>query len=135
MTTILAFIVAHMGFLWERARFQIVGSEVSEVNGGNAELLVASPTLRLRFLLDRDELYLDLQPAHVEGPREWYDVALVRRFVLGTDDPPAMLGPEDATFLRDRLAAVESAFAPGAWEETRSRLRALRKKRAAEQGR
>jgi hypothetical protein len=35
MAMILAFIVANMGFLWSGARFRIVGSEISTVNGGD----------------------------------------------------------------------------------------------------
>ncbi len=39
---IFALIVAHMGFLWDEARFRITGSDVMTVNGGNA-LLVVEP--------------------------------------------------------------------------------------------
>jgi hypothetical protein len=49
MAAIMGFISTHMRFLWEGARYQIVGSLVSTVNGGSSYLDVASPVLRLRF--------------------------------------------------------------------------------------
>ena len=63
MTQILAFIAAHMGYLWDRARFRIVGSEVTTSNGGDAFLLVESTNVRLRFVQDRRQLSLEFQSA------------------------------------------------------------------------
>src|SRR5687768_16664773 len=65
MTQILAFIVTYMAYLWDGARFRLVDSEVTTANGGDALLIVESITVRLRFVRDRGQLFLDLQPTAV----------------------------------------------------------------------
>ena len=77
MNLILAFIAAHMGYLWDGARYRITGSEVSTSNGGDALLLVESEELRLRFVRDRGQLFLDFQPSFSSPDGAWFSIDLV----------------------------------------------------------
>lgn len=132
MTQILAFIASSMGFLWRGGRFCIVGSEVTEHNGGDALLLVESRRLRLRFVCDRRQLWLDLQPTATAQPEEWWSIDLVRRLLTGRRETSALLDESYAAFLAEHLDDVEARFSPGAWAGTRATLVELRAQRARE---
>lgn len=132
MNLILAFIVAHMRYLWTGARFRITGSEVSTSNGGDALLIVESDVLRLRFVRDRGQLFLDFQPVVTDRPKEWYSVDLVRRLLLGQRETSALLDESYASFIHDELPEIESRFAQVRWPETHSELRKIQKVRAKE---
>jgi hypothetical protein len=132
MTLILAFIAAHMGFLWEEACFRIVGSEVTTINGGDALLVVESQSVRMRFVRDRGQLFLDLQPLEGGKPEEWFSIDLIRRLQFGRPEASAELDPGYASFVRDGLDDIEASFREPAWRSTGAKLRNLKAKRAKE---
>lgn len=132
MTEILLFIATHMGYLWRDARFRIAGSEVATSFGGDALLLVESQELRLRFVRDRAQLFLDIQPASLGASDDWYSIDLVRRLFLGQPEDSAVLDPSYAEFLGESLDEVEARFAGERWRETRAALKKLKAKRARE---
>jgi hypothetical protein len=132
MTLILAFIAAHMGFLWEGARYHIVGSEVTTYNGGDALLVVESDVLRLRFIRDRGQLFLDVQPAAESQEGTWFSIDLVRRLFLNHREMSAELDEGYAEFLRERLRVIEARFSASAWPDTFAQLKKLKIKRAKE---
>ena len=131
MTQILSFLAAFMGYLWDGARFRITGSQVSTSNGGDAVLVVESAVLRLRFVQDRSQLFLDLQSSS-GWPKDWFSVDLVRRLYLGQREYSAVLDESYAEFLRDHLADLELRFAPDRQAETYAELEKLKKLSAKE---
>ncbi len=132
MTLILAFIAAHMAFLWDGARFRIVGSEVATSNGGYAYLEVESAALRLRFIRDRGQLLLDFQPSGRGPSAEWFSVDLIRRLLLGERESSGILDEGYAAFLDNHLEEIEVRFGDDAWPTTRAALKQLKMKRAKE---
>lgn len=132
MTMILAFIVANMGFLWSGARFRIVGSEISTVNGGDALLTIESDVLRLRFVCDRGQLFLDFQAKFAQQQSVWFSVDLVRRLFLGRPESSGVLDDAYAVFIRENLPDIERCFDDANWSTTYARLKELKTKRAKE---
>jgi hypothetical protein len=132
MTRILAFIVNFMAFLWVEGKYKIIGSEVSTSNGGDALLLVESTRLRMRFVSDRTQLLLDLQPADTSVPNEWFSIDLIRRMFLGAREVSAVLDQSYAAFLQKYLNEIEEKFSGENWPQTRSQLKTLKAKRAKE---
>ncbi len=132
MALIIAFIAAHMGFLWEQARFRIAGSEVTSINGGNAFLLVESDVLRLRFVCDRGQLLLDFQPVAGDTVSDWFSVDLIRRLLLGKPETSGLLDESYATFIGQHLGAIEDCFRGERWPATQAELKRLKVKRAKE---
>jgi len=130
MTQILAFIAAHMGFLWEGARYRITGSETATSNGGDAYLLVESSILRLRFVQDRRQLFLQFQPIGDPSPRNWFPVSIVRQLFFERPETSGLLDESYATFVGDHLDEIENMFEPNSWPATRAALKALTTKRA-----
>jgi hypothetical protein len=132
MTKILEFIASYMGYLWKGARFQIVGSRVDTSFGTNAVLLVESERLRLRFVSDRDQLFLDLQPADTASRKEWFSIDIVRRMLRGQRETSAVLDSSYAEFLRDNLDEIEARFSAEHWQTTREEMRKLEVRRSKE---
>ncbi len=131
MPQILSFIAAYMGYLWDGARFRIIDSELTEANGGDSTLLVESEVLRLRFVTDKRQLFLDLQP--VASPaKDWYSVDLVRRLFLGERERSAVLDESYADFIGAHLDDIEARFAPDRWPETQAALKKLKVVRSKE---
>jgi hypothetical protein len=121
-----------MGFLWTGARFKIVGSEVSTSNGGDAVLFVESSRMRLRFVCDRAQLLLDMQPSRTSVSEEWFSIDLIRRMLLGKRELSAVLNESYAEFIRDHLDEIESRFGDEEWPQTHAELKRLKVKRAKE---
>lgn len=132
MTLILAFIAAHMGFLWDGARYRVTGSELATSNGGDAFLLVESDELRLRFVRDRGQLFLDLQPSFSDLDGAWFSVDLVRRLHTGQRELTAELDEGYANFVREYLPKIERQFGADEWLTTQAELKKLKAKRAKE---
>lgn len=131
MAAIMGFISAHMRFLWEGARYQIVGSLVSTVNGGSFYLDVASDVLRLRFTLDKGELFLDFRRPDGD-PDEWHSVDLIRRWFTGRRDTSGLLDESYAEFVGENLVAIEELFSGRNWPSAHAQLEQLALQRARE---
>lgn len=132
MNEILEHLVRHWSFLWGAARFRIVDSDVSG-SFGDAYLVVSSAALRLRFVRDRGQLFLDLQPASARRTAEWYSVDLVYRMLTGRRMRSAELNEEYVTFVREHLPDLQSRFADEeSFKGTNAELQRLKKLRAKE---
>lgn len=131
MAEILDFIVRSCSFLWLAARYRVVDSEVTLNFGGDAWLIVASQTLRLMFVRDRGQLFLDFQSPASPG-RDWYSVDLVYRLLSGDKRDAAELDEEYARFIGERLLDIESVFSGKRMPETTKRLVSLERVRAKE---
>jgi hypothetical protein len=123
-------LVKYWSFLWVSARHRITGSLVSTSFGGDAYLTVASDALRLRFVRDRGQLFLDLQAAWAETTAEWYSVDLVSRLVTGQRQASGELNEEYVAFVRDRLPEIESLFSDKEFGTTKVELDKLKNLRA-----
>ena len=132
MTQILQFLVAHCSFLWAGARFRIVDSLVATSQGGDAWLLVASDDVRLRFVRDRGQLFLDVQGT-AQDDDAWFSLDLLWRLILHEPRDSAELDGDYAAFLQAHLAGIEGLFSDrAAWPTTRRELQRLKRVRARE---
>ena len=131
MKRIFSFIATYMACLWDGGWFQITSSESSTSNGGDAYLVVESSVLRLRFVCDRQQLFLDFQPAWADGTK-WYSNDLVRRMFTGERERSAVLDESYAEFVCSKLAEIETRFAPSNWDETQAALKTVQRKRDKE---
>jgi hypothetical protein len=129
---ILKFLVDHCSFLWTDGRYRIVDSDVSTSFGGDAFLIVTSDALRLRFVRDRGQLFLDVQDVGSAGRDDWYSLDLLWRLIKGERRNSAVLDEEYARFLRESLPSVESHFVSEHLPETTRTLHELKRARARE---
>ncbi|GEK22875.1 hypothetical protein [Cellulomonas xylanilytica] len=131
MTQILAFIAAHMGYLWATARYRITDSQVTRSNGGDAFLVMESTDLRLRFVQDRMQLSLELQST-LDAAHEWYSIDLVRRLFLGEPESSSLLDASYARFVGEHLDELDERFGPQRWLTTQGELQQIRAQRSKE---
>jgi hypothetical protein len=127
----MGFIAAHMGFLWEGARYQIVESSVSTVNGGSSYLDVASDILRMRFTLDKGQLLLSFRRTG-GATDEWFSVDLIRRWLTGKKESSSLLDASYAAFVGGNLRAIEELFSDTSWPMVQAGLKDLKRQRADE---
>ncbi len=113
MTEILEFLVRYCAFLWSKGRYRITESEAAASFGGDAYLIVSSDKLRMRFVRDRGQLFLDFQEFAAAGKEDWYSIDLLYRIVMGERRESSILNEEYAAFLREFLDKIESLFADG----------------------
>ena len=133
MDDILKHIVRYWSFLWLGARYRIIDSMVSTHFGGDAYLVVASDSLRLRFVRDRGQLFLDLQPAWAAKQAEWYSSDLVHRLVVKKTLESAELSDRVVRFFSENLRDIEALFATReAFKVTKVELDRLKNIRAKE---
>jgi hypothetical protein len=137
MHEILEFLVRFCPYLWAEARYRIVDSEMA-TGFGDTCLIVGSERLRLRFVRDRGQLYLEFQAAQARDDRwhdsddTWYDIDLVQELLTGTRPASAELDADHAAFLERNLQEIESRFADHR-PETEHQLEKLRRARAQKQ--
>jgi hypothetical protein len=107
-----------------------VGLKVAETqfhpeSFGNALVVLDGRNVRLRFLRDRGETFLEVS-ARDEGS-QWHAAQRALRAVTGAADvPEGPLGLDDAAdFLERNLEILEEGFATAVYSRTAERLRFL----------
>jgi hypothetical protein len=136
MTEILRFLAAHFGCLFAPeedgpGRYKLVDSETVS-SFGNAYVVVASDRLRLRFVRDRSQLFLEFQPSTEEADDSWYSTDVIYRLLTGERQDSAELTESYARFVCENLDEIEGRFAPNRRLETIERLKDLERRRAKE---
>lgn len=128
----MSFINAHLRFLIDDKRYNVVDALETNVNGSNSVVVFASENLQFRFTTDRDQLLLDLRPGFSSSAREWYSIDLVRRMFLGEREPSGLLDVSFARFIWDRITDIEDRFSLSDWPKTKKELDALKRVRSKE---
>lgn len=132
MNDILEFLMKYCSFLYETNRFKFADSLVSSSFGGDSVLVLTSDTLRLRFVRDRGQLFLDVQSVHQKNKKHWYSIDLIWRLITGQKQRSAELNKDYTVFLRDHLDEIERRFSANCLHETVEALGKFEQIRAKE---
>lgn len=132
MDQISSFITNYMPFLLNTDRYKVIEATETAVNGGDSVVVFASDGIQLRFITDRDQLFLDLRPPTSQNDKDWYSIDLVCRLLTGERLGTSILNPDYAEFVRTHLADIERKFAPAEWSQTEKDLKAVQRKRSKE---
>jgi hypothetical protein len=113
------------------ALLQMHGFEVVETHDadsfGDSCAVVASDDLRLRFILDKGHLSVDVGSA--VKPATWYDMDLVKSLIEGNATGGETLD-DRASFLEKNYSEVCRLFEEGNVDTTEKALKRLKKERA-----
>lgn len=131
MIRILEYLLRHCAFLLTSPTYRIVDSRVTESFGGDAYLVLESSSLRMRFVCDRGQLFLDFQSRSHSSDAAWFSVDVVRRLLDGEQPVSAELDSDYAAFLEHEIAEIEACFSERL-DETVAELRRLERVRAKE---
>jgi len=127
MEKVLQFIKKHCSFLYSPYTFQIIETDLSE-SFGNALVILEDDDLRLQFVKDRDQLFLDFQPT--SNKKEWFSIDIVKQLVTGNIEPSAEMDSEKAEFLKNHLDEIKLLFSPKNLIGTIKKLKDLERARA-----
>jgi hypothetical protein len=129
MEEILRYLMKHCSFLYSPNQFRFVDSGSSE-SFGNAFLVLEHEELRLQFVKDRDQIFLDFQPTRKKHKSEWFSIDIVKQMVTGEIEPSAEMDSEKAKFLKTNLDEIEQLFSTANIEGTIKKLKELERARA-----
>jgi hypothetical protein len=132
MIEILRYIIEHCAFLLAPGGYRFIDSRVYDSFGGDAYLILSSDSLKLRFVRDRAQLFLDLQGPNGSAEEDWYSIDIVQRYFTGETRDTAELDAEYAAFLEANLSNIEQRFGSDSIGTTAKELSSLRKAQAKE---
>ena len=110
--------------LLRRGALHFVSSRHDEESFGNAEVVLAGGSFRVRIVRDRGDVFADVGPS---GSSEWWPLERALQAVGIADAPEVGIRPveESASLLSKHLGAIESGFSPRCRAETLRVLQAL----------
>lgn len=122
MDQILTFFLKYCSFLFTKCGCRFTDSEVSTSFGGDAWLILSAKNVRLRFVSDRGQLFLDFQSVGDQCDKSWYSIDIVRQLVNGEDRYHAQMDEGNAEFLKSHFAKIEELFSAESFPKVRRRL-------------
>ncbi|NVM16748.1 MAG: hypothetical protein HWN80_03465 [Candidatus Lokiarchaeota archaeon] len=129
MEEILRYLMKHCSFLYSPNQFRFVDSGSSE-SFGNAFLVLEHEGLRLQFVKDRGQIFLDFQPTSKNHKADWFSIDIVKQMVTGKIETSAEMDSKKAEFLKTNLDKIEQLFSIANIESTIKKLRELERARA-----
>jgi hypothetical protein len=131
MDEILRFLMVHCSFLYSEFDFRFVDSEVSESFGGNAYLVLASGSLRIRFVWDRSQLFAEFQSTFQPRKKEWYLIDMVRQLVEPRREGYlSLMDADHALFMRRHMREIVALFSKDRILDTIRRLKEVTRQRS-----
>lgn len=124
MNEILKYILAYCSYLYNDYGFIFTDSEVASSFGGDALLIMESDTLKMRFISDRSQLFLDVSA--VSKNSEWYSIDLIRQMITGETDYFSLLDENNAKFLRNNIDKIIECFDKNNINNTTKELKKLK---------
>lgn len=129
MEEILRYLMKHCSFLYSPNQFRFVDSGSSE-SFGNAFLVLEHKDLRLKFIKDRGQLFLDFQPTSSNRKMDWFSIDIVKQLVTGNIEPSSEMDTDKAKFLKSNLDEIQRLFSTANLKGTLKKLRELERARA-----
>jgi len=96
---ILEILLKHLSFLYNECGFNFVESKVGKTFGSDAYLILSSDTLRLRFVSDRAQLFLDFQSIKCDKENDWHSMDVVKELLTNDVPSSSVLSDEYINFL------------------------------------
>jgi hypothetical protein len=130
MNQILRFLITYCSFLYRPDGFRFVDSYTASSFGGDAFVVLASDQLRLRFVRDRGQLFLDFQGSSQQDKNNWFSIDVVQQLVVGEEQDSAEITAQRVKFVEERIEEISSRFSGDQLEDTQVALKSLERARA-----
>ena len=130
MDAILKFILTYLSFLYKEFKFVFVDSLVSDSFGGDSYLVLSSEYLKLRFVSDRGQLFLEFQSRVADGKNSWHSIDVIKQLTTKEICDNAVLDENHVRFLKDKFPEINRLFSQENAKETVTKLKKLEKERA-----
>ncbi len=126
MNKLLEFIIAHFGYLYDELDCRFADSQV---HGPNAVLVFEVEELRLRFVRDRSQIFVDFQNRRRGSRNPWFSFGVVRQLITGEIGGSEEMDAEKALYIHRQFSEIKSAFADVNAKETEITLKKLEHER------
>jgi len=130
MEEILTFILNYLDFLYKKYNFKFIDSNYSPTFGGDSYVILENEILLLRFVLDRNQLFLDFQSKIVKEKNHWYSIELIKQIINKNEDYDSILDSKNGLFLQNNFENIIKIFNNENIKTTLQLLKELEKKRA-----
>ena len=127
MNELLQFMIQHYSFLWNDLGATFVDSQL---RGGDALLILEQGDLRIRFVRDRAQLFLEFQSRFRRPAEEWFSLEVLRYFLTGVASDNEVIDGAEAAFLRDNIGRIGEAFSRSRHKVTEKTLHEYKKTRS-----
>lgn len=125
--TSLAAVKKIFSYLFENYGFRLIEKAESE-SFGNSYAVIESDDFRLQFIIDRGQSFVEISP--YSEPREWFDLNIMRAYILGTDSLQIESPEELSEFLKCNYKKIKDLFSSDNILTTVAQLKQLEKDRA-----
>ena len=123
MEEFIQYVKKHFSFLFSPYQFRIIESQSSE-SFGNALVILEYEDLLLKIVKDRDQIFLDFQPASKKSKLNWFSIDIVKQMITGKIEPSAEMNSRNVEFLKDNLDQIKQLFSK---ENTLDTIKVLKK--------
>ena len=123
MEEFIQYVKKHFSFLFSPYQFRIIESQSSE-SFGNALVILEYEDLLLKIVKDRDQIFLDFQPASNKSKLNWFSIDIVKQMITGKIEQTAEMNPRNIEFLKDNLDQIKQLFSK---ENTLDTIKVLKK--------
>ena len=123
------YVKKNFSFLFSPYQFQLIESQSSE-SFGNALVILKHEELLIKIVKDRDQIFLDFQPASKKGKLNWFSIDIVKQMITGKIEPSAEMNPKNTEFLKNNLDKITQIFSKESTPDTIQELKKLERERA-----
>ena len=129
MEEFIQYVKKHFSYLFSPYSFRIIESQSSE-SFGNALIILEYEDLLLKIVKDRDQIFLDFQPASKKSKLNWFSIDIVKQMITGKIEPSAEMNSRNVEFLKDNLDQIKKIFSKEKVSDTIKVLKKLERERA-----
>ena len=129
MTELLKYIISYCTDLYEKFGFKIVDSVATSSFGGNGMVILESDEIKLKFIRDREQMFLDFLSKYDTKKNNWYSLDLIRQLLTNEQKCHSLLNKDNGHFLKNNIARIIEIYKKPNAIATLQSLAILEKKR------
>ena len=119
MNKLLEFVIARFSYLYDGCGCKFADSQV---HGPNAVLVFETDELRIRFVRDRNQIFVDFQNKRRGAQNRWYSFGVVRQLLSDDASGSEELDADKAQFIQHHFPEIKELFSDANARATEKRL-------------
>jgi hypothetical protein len=126
VTTLLEFILKHLGFLYLDPQYRITDSRTTGAATTGAALTLTSPATSWQIANDRGMISFSIAPTTLSSDAgNWFRLSIIRQYLDGYDEMNAVAPAEAVAWARQNRARIDDLFSNVRASESCEALTAL----------
>lgn len=110
MNELLEFIIHNCSYLYEKYGFRIIDSQYTSQAGGSALIDFEGQNMRIRFIREYRQIFVDFQPLLAKKNDRWYSIDLVNTLVTECEPKDSTMNEANTSFLRTNFSSIIEYF-------------------------